>query len=300
MTPSAPGLVWTAGPAAPELHRPVLVVALRGWFDLGGSATGAVAHLLGRYPPHPLGHLDAEEFVDLSTHRPTIRYRDGVVASLTWPHTTLTALRTGGRHDLVVATGVEPDVRWRTFADALVTVARHLGAELVVTVGAAAAQVPHTRPQPVTASASTPELARRLGLGLPTYQGPTGVAGVLQDRLARAGVPGIAVRVGVPGYLGSEANPPGTQALLARLGDLLDVATGAADLDPEVAQWRAAVDEAVRREPGGPAFVAALERQVDALVTEPDADRLVEELERYLRSGDDPDGPSGQAQGPPD
>lgn len=301
---SAPsGLEWRLDPAALGLRRPVLLVALEGWFDLGRSATGALAHLRDRADAaEVLGRIDAEPYVDFSVHRPVASYRDGILVSLTWPHTVLTLVRTTGRHDLVLAVGVEPQRRWRTYADTVVATAGVLGAELVVTVGGAPAEVPHTRPRPVTASASSPELARRLGLALPTYQGVTGVAGVIQDRLAHARVPGISVRVGVPAYLGGEADLPGTRTLLERLGRLLDVPTGAEELVDAERQWRAEVDEAVAAQPAGPAFVAEMERRYDLAGVDPAAtDALVEELERYLRDrgGDDDTGQGDRGESGP-
>lgn len=277
-----PGLTWQVDPATVALRRPALLVALHGWFDLGNSATAAVTALSQPGGHQLLGLLDAEEYVDLGAHRPTIRYDDDGRIHVTWPHTHLAAVRTGRDHDLVTATGQEPDHRWRAYADSLLAVARALRCELVVTVGAAPGQVPHTRPLPVTVSASTPALARRLGLSLPSYQGPTGVAGVLQDRLAAAGLPGISVRVAVPSYLGSlDQNPQATQALVQRLADLLGLAVPPED--PAVGRWLEEVDLAVARNPEVRGYVANLERRFDAASALPDVDRLVDELERYLR-----------------
>jgi predicted ATP-grasp superfamily ATP-dependent carboligase len=284
VTSGARGLEWRLDPAAIGLRRPVLLIALEGWFDLGRAATTALTHLRERsVSTDELGRIDAEDYVDFSVHRPIASYKDGLLVTLVWPHTALTVVRTEGRHDLVLAIGVEPQLRWQSYADTVVEAARAIGAELVITVGGAPAEVPHTRPHPVTASAATAELARRLGLALPSYQGVTGVAGVLQDRLAKAGLPAISVRVGVPTYLGGESDPPGTRALLDRLGRLLGIETGAEDLLDTERRWREEVDEAVAAQPAGPAYVRELERRYDLTAVDPDAaDQLVQELERYL------------------
>lgn len=287
------GLVWDEPPGALGLVDPIVLCALEGWFDVGETATGALEWLRGRFDAVAVGHIDAERYVNFGRHRPRIRYdEDGIFRSLTWPHTAVQVARTRARRDLVLLAGPEPDVRWRGYTDDVIAVARTVGAGLVVTLGAALAPVPHTRPPKVTASASSADLAHRLGLALPSYQGVTGVIGVLQEALGRRGVAGISLRVPAPHYLGSSTNPPGTQALLQRLEQLLGVPTGWEDLSAAARAWRDRVDQAVAADEDAVGVVRQLEVAYDhASAPDWDAERMMSDLEQYLRaSGEEPDG----------
>ena len=290
------GLAWEPGADSSNLTRPVLVVALGGWFDAAGTATQAVDWLLQRRPAVPVARLDSECFVDLRSHRPMVRLDEVGDRVIEWPDVTANAIRTGGTHDLVIVRGNEPDYRWRTFVDGIVAIATMTRAELVVTLGATPAEAPHTRPQLLTTSASSPRIARQLGLALPTYQGITGVIGVLQERLGRIDLPGISVRVGIPPYLGKGPNPGGAQALLARLGELLDIDTHSRALDNDVKDWITGLQAVMEDDPQARATVEHFERRFEQLSeASVDPDRLVRDLERYLREGGD-----GGAAGGPD
>lgn len=308
VTPDATGLVWDQDPTALGLTRPVVVVALSGWFDVGSAATGALTWLCEGAVVHPVAYLDAEEFVDFRTHRPTIAYQDEGPPLVSWPHTRVVAMRTGGRHDLVLVNGIEPDYQWRRFTEAIVAVATGTAAELVVSLGSSVADVPHTRPLPMVTSAGSPELAARLGLSRPTYQGVTGVIGVLQERLGRGPIPGISVRASVPMYLSGQPVPLASQALLGKLGDLLGVAAASAKLDAQVRDWVRRANDAVAEDPSIQAHVSALEARYDArsrLVSSidqlaNDSERLVSELELFLREQAEGGGDGAGEGGPPE
>jgi proteasome assembly chaperone (PAC2) family protein len=229
-----------------------------------------------------------------------------------WPTTEIWSVPTESPRDLVVMTGIEPHLRWPSFADHVLEVARRSRCEMVVTVGAFIGMVPHTRPFSVTGSAVHPELARRLSLSRPTYQGPTGVVGVINARLEESSVPVISLRVEVPHYVPGPPNPKATQALLRRLEQTTGVETGYQDLDGDVSDWVTRVDRAVAADEESRDYVSRLERQVDS--TEellPTGDDLAAELEAFLRdqqsirdaveegSGDEGSADEGSAEGEP-
>ena len=174
---------------------------------------------------------------------------------------------------------------------------------MVVTVGAFIGMVPHTRPFSVTGSAVHPDLARRLNLSRPSYEGPTGVVGVINSRLERSNVPVISLRVEVPHYVPGPPNPKATQALLRRLQQTTGVTTGYEELDTDVTEWMTRVDQAVSSDDESREYVERLERQVDSdeeLL--PTGDDLAAELEAFLRDqstdDEDPgDAPDDQAGG---
>ena len=191
----------------------------------------------------------------------------------------------------VVVAAIEPHHRWRTFSDHVVEIARRSGCEIVATIGAMAAPVPHTRPFPVTGSAIDPRLASGLGLGAPSYQGPTGVVGALHDRLDRAGLPTIALRVSVPHYVLSTPSPRATRSLLRRIEQITRVPLHYAELDGEVEDWQRRVDGAISTDEDHARYVEQLERRVDS--TEallPSGEDLADELEAFLRDHTDDGG----------
>ena len=226
-------LRWTADDQlAAGLDRPILVVAFRGLFDAAGSATSAVEWLAERLDSVQVGDVDPETFFDFTQERPVVESDDHDVRWIRWATNRVLAVRTTeGQRDLVLVSGVEPHLRWRTFTEALLEAATRSGSRMVVTLGSMSGMSPHTRPPAVTGSSTNRDLADRLGLDRPSYQGPTGVVGVLHDTLDRAGVPVISLRVSVPYYLPDSPNPKATRALLRRFEQVSGIDTAHADLD---------------------------------------------------------------------
>ncbi|MCE9622715.1 MAG: PAC2 family protein [Actinomycetia bacterium] len=205
-----------------KLNRPIMVLALRGWFDIAEVATDAVETLAADRITPVVAAIDPDPFFDFTQERPHVAFDDDEERQIHWPENEFRVARFPGcAHDLVLLAGVEPHLRYATFADAIIEVATALGCEVVVTVGAAPEAVPHSRPPQVTGSSTTVGLARALGLGRPKYQGVTGLVGVLQERLDRAGIPGRLIargRAALPrqrqasAIVGGTVGPPGTRA----------------------------------------------------------------------------------------
>lgn len=281
MAPSTTELTWYE---QPELRRPLLLVAFEGLFDAAEAATGALRWIRQRTEAAEVAMIDPETFFNFQEARPMVRIDTDGKRVIDWPSTDVYSVLTDSGRDLVVMTGVEPHLRWPSFANHVLEVARRSRCEMVVTVGAYIGMVPHTRPFSVTASAVHPELARRLNLSRPSYQGPTGVVGVINERLDRSNVPVISLRVEVPHYVPGPPNPKATQALLRRLEQTTGVDTGYEELDSEVSEWVTRVDQAVSADEESREYVQRLERQVDSneeLL--PSGDDLAAELEAFLR-----------------
>jgi len=286
-------LRWTTDDQlAAGLDRPILVVAFRGLFDAAGSATSAVEWLAERLDSVQVGDVDPETFFDFTQERPVVESDDHDVRWIRWATNRVLAVRTTeGQRDLVLVSGVEPHLRWRTFTEALLEAATRSGSRMVVTLGSMSGMSPHTRPPAVTGSSTNRDLADRLGLDRPSYQGPTGVVGVLHDTLDRAGVPVISLRVSVPYYLPDSPNPKATRALLRRFEQVSGIDTAHADLDGPAAEWQSRVDQAVAGDDEVSAHVRRLESQVDQSEDlMPRGDDLAAELEAFLREQDGPPG----------
>jgi PAC2 family len=276
------------------LNRPIMLIALTGWFDASGAATGALEWLLRDRVAPVVASIDPDPFYDFTQERPEIWLDDEEVASIRWPTNDFRVARfPGGGHDLVVLSGVEPHVRWNTYCECMTAMAALMACDVVVTIGANADTVPHTRTPFVVGSSTNDELVRRLGLSRPQYQGITGVAGVLQERLEKLDIPAISLRVGVPHYLGNAQHPKSSAALLRHLEHVLAVPTGHAELSGEIDRWQSLHDEAVAEDPQATAYVQMLERQYDQQAESmlPSGEDLAAELEAFLReqSGEDPD-----------
>ena len=280
-------LRWTTAP--PDLRAPLLVTAFEGLFDVGGAATGAVQALRSG-PTIELGAIDADPFFDFTERRPNVRIADDGRRVIDWPENRIDALPLPAEsRDLVVLEGVEPHLMWRTFSRAVATVAERVGAAMVITLGAMIAEVPHTRPPTITGSTTDPELARAMRLDLPSYQGPTGVIGVLHQHLEEVGIPAVSLRASVPHYVSGSPNPKASRALLERFERVTGVRTRWADLDDEASEWEARVDAAMEEDEDVVHYVRRLEERFDqrAQAEIPDADDLAAEFERFLRQQDD-------------
>jgi hypothetical protein len=265
-----------------RLTSPVLLVGLTGWFDAAGVATTALDHLTSAGVT--VGEIDPDPFYDFTQERPTVEIEAGDVRAISWPETTFSAVRTGAAHDLVVLSGVEPHLAWLTFSGCALRVVERANCEAVVTVGATADAVPHTRMPTVVGSTASPALARRLGLSAPTYQGITGVIGVLHAELERAGVPTISLRVGVPHYLSHAEHPLAVSALIRHLAHVLGLPLSV-DIHDQIERWSALHDEAVAEDDQLRAYVRMLEASYDRRTEETltAADDVAARFEDFLR-----------------
>jgi proteasome assembly chaperone (PAC2) family protein len=285
-------VLTTAYEELPPLRSPVMVIALRGWFDVSDAATDALRELCDNRHGVVVASIDPDPFFDFTQERPQVWLDDAELRHVTWPTNSFVARRMPDQsRDLVVLRGVEPHLRYATFADSIITVAQGLGCRVVVTVGAAVDAVPHTRPPLVVGSTTNNALATALGLTKPRYEGVTGLVGVLQERLDHCDLPAISLRVSIPHYLANAKHPRSSLALLQHLGHVLGLPLAPTGFDDEVDRWRTLHDEAVLDDAQARAYVGMLEREYDrrAEAQLPTADDLAAEFERFLRDqGSDP------------
>ena len=264
--------------------------AFKGWNDAGESATSAAAFMGASLDASRFATIDPEDFVDFQATRPQVKLVEGKTRRVEWPEWEVYEARVPrAPRDLVILTGPEPSYRWRGFCAQVVELAEALGVQMVVTLGALLADVPHSRPVGVTAYASDPMLVERLSLQAPTYEGPTGITGVLQTACAEAGMPAASLWAAVPHYVAVAPNPKGALAILRRLESLVGVTVDASDLEAAAVDYERQVSRAVELDPEVQAFVERLERAADAeegptdLSQLPSGDVLAREFQRFLR-----------------
>ncbi len=273
--------------ARPELTRPVLVAAFRGWNDGGQGASLAGGYLAKLWGAARFAEIDPETFYDFQATRPQVSLVEGLTRRIEWPDNAFFHARLPGQsRDVVLFLGTEPSLRWRTFCQLVVDLAKELDVELVVTLGSLLADVPHTRPSPVTGSGSDPELVERLGLEASRYEGPTGIVGVLHDAFRRADMPSASLWAAVPHYVSLAPSPRAALALCQRLGDLLDGPIDTTELEEGAERYSEQVSEAVATDAETASYVEELEQRSDAIEEEgrlPSGDTLAAELTRFLR-----------------
>ena len=271
----------------PTLERPVLNSAFRGWNDGGQGASLAAGYLAKLWGADRFADVDPEGFFDFQATRPHVSLVDGLTRRVDWPATVFYNARPAGLdQDAVILLGIEPNLRWRTFSELLVGFAKELGVELVITLGALLADVPHTRPCPVTGSASDEQLVERLGLSASRYEGPTGIVGVLHDQCRRLELPSVSLWAAVPHYVSLTPSPRAALALCDRLGELLGTDIDTAELQEAADTYADQVSEAVASDPDTAAYVEELEQRADSLEEEanlPSGEALAAELTRFLR-----------------
>ncbi|MFN8076473.1 MAG: PAC2 family protein [Kineosporiaceae bacterium] len=276
-------------PATPSLRTPVMVAAFEGWNDAGEAASGAIDHLEKVWGAQPLVELDPEEYHDFQVTRPMVSLDEDDRRRIVWPATRLSWARpAGSERDVVLVRGIEPSMRWRTFTTELLGHARRYGCTTLVTLGALLADVPHTRPIPVTTTSEDAELVKRLALEESRYEGPVGIVGVLQEAAARSGLPGMSLWAAVPHYVGQSPSPKATLALLRRVEELLDVTVPLGDLPEDSRAWERGVDELAEEDSEIGEYVRQLEEAKDtADLPEATGEAIAREFERYLRRRDD-------------
>jgi predicted ATP-grasp superfamily ATP-dependent carboligase len=277
-----------------NLRDPVVIAAFEGWNDAAEAATGAVDHLIDVWDAELVTAIDPEDYYDFQVNRPVVGFDDDGVRRLTWPTTRVFVARPpDSERDVLVIRGIEPNMRWRGFCSELLSRVDESGAGLVVVLGALLADSPHTRPIPVTASTSDPELTAEWSLEPSKYEGPTGITGVFADLCGTLGVPAVSIWSAIPHYIAGSPCPKASLALLGKVEALLDLPIPEGDL-PELARaWQRGADELSEEDPEVAEYVKTLEEQRDTTdLPEASGDAIAAEFERYLRrrNTDRPDG----------
>lgn len=300
--------------AQPTLRRPIVLAAFTGWNDAGDAASRAIRHLVEAWRATPLAELDPEIFTDFGTVRPHVRLAGGRTREIVWPTVGLWSVSAPGT-DVVLMLGPEPSLRWRLFCEQVLGIAERLDASMFVTLGALLADVPHRRPVQVIGTATDQALIERFDLQRSRYEGPTGIVGVVQDAVQRAGLSAVSLWAAVPAYASQEPSPKATMALVERACDLIGTPAPVAALGEEVADYEYRIDARIEDEDDLRAYVSRLEDLVDAGIdlddddlddddlddeldddisasasqaslfdgAQDDGDTLMEELERFLR-----------------
>ena len=271
------------------LNNAIMVLALRGSFDVAIGATGAIRHLNQIYDTKPYARIEPDPFFDFTGERPIVRILDEGVRKLVWPETMCKAVRLkGAESDLILVSGVEPHLKWKAFTELIFEIADKAQVKKIVTLGSFAGLEPHTRSSGVSGSTSHSELTKELGLSEPTYQGPTGIVGVLNTWAQSRGTPVISLRVAVPDYATSAPSPEATRSLLTRLEILTGIKTEYVSLEIPAKKWREELDRALSDNPELADYVSHLEERIDESSSAlPSGDDLGAQIEAYLRRDSD-------------
>ena len=282
----------------PALRNPVMLIAFSGWNDAAEAATGAASHILGAWTdaehaindqvgvvPELIADIDPEEFYDFQVNRPIVDMDESQIRSLTWPGTQIFGLATPNfDFDFIIVRGVEPSMKWKTFTHDLLDLADDLEVQTIITLGSMLADAPHSRPITVTGSGAHPDLAKRLGVEVSRYEGPTGILGVIADACLRRGLDAISLWAAIPHYASNSPSPKATLALINALEDFLDISLPQGDLHADSLEWESEVDELAREDSDVAEYVKALEESKDsALLSDVSGEDLARELERFLR-----------------
>jgi proteasome assembly chaperone (PAC2) family protein len=273
----------------PQLRAPVLVCAFRGWNDAAGAASAALGAVASSFDAEPVAAVDPEDYFDFQATRPTIVLSEGQARKIEWPQNDLIAIRIpGAERDLVLFDGTEPNLRWRTFSETVATAADALGVEMVITLGALVAEVSHTLPVPITGLASDEQLVEELDLQRSSYEGPTGIVGVVHDCCHQMGITSASLWAAVPHYVAAVPNPKAALALLRRLEGLTGIAVDATELEEETASYEEQIGRAVAANPEIAELVERIEAEQAEQLGEgsedlPSADAIAREFQQFLQ-----------------
>ncbi|MBI29964.1 MAG: carboxylate--amine ligase [Actinobacteria bacterium] len=279
---------WTNKELLEELNNPVIITAFEGWNDAGEAATTALKYFQDRFSAIKIGAIESEEFFDFTISRPVIEIPDKQ-RKIIWPTTEiLIAKMFDSKHDLVIIVGHEPQLRWRTFTEQVIEVASLIESHMVVTLGSLLTDIPHSRPVKVFGSSDDSELAKRLNLPPSTYEGPTGIVGVINSVLREKGIPSMSLWAGVPSYVSGAHSPKAALALVERLAYVLELGITCTDLEIASAAYERQINELVSEDMDTAEYVNQLEEDFDhnSEVNEEDSnpELLVSEVEDFLRN----------------
>jgi len=279
---------WNNKELLEDLDNPVVIAAFEGWNDAGEAATTAVRYFLDRFNAVKIGTIDSEEFFDFTISRPVIEIPDEQ-REIIWPATEIyVAKMSDSKHDLVIIVGHEPQLRWRTFTEQIIEVASISNSHMVVTVGSLLTDIPHSRPVKVFGSSDDSDLAQRLNLPPSTYEGPTGIVGVINSVLREEGMPSMSLWAGIPSYVSGANSPKAALALVERLAEVLQIGIACTDLEIASAAYERQINELVAEDMDTAEYVNQLEEDFDnkSEVEEQDGnpELLVSEVEDFLRN----------------
>ncbi|HEY7453372.1 MAG TPA: PAC2 family protein [Thermoleophilaceae bacterium] len=283
----------------PQLRAPVMVCAFKGWNDAGEAASAAVSYIKGSFEAREVAGIDPEEYYDFTAVRPTVKLTEGDVRRIEWPENSFSVAPVSGADmDLVLLQGVEPSLRWRRFTGEVIETARELGVQMIITLGALLADVPHSRPVAINGITSDEGLVERLGFDPPSYEGPTGIVGVLQRACAEEGLPAVSLWASVPHYVAASPNPKVALALVRAFEGTAGIAVDGGELEEAADDYERQVTAAVASDPEVKAFVERLETAMDEVQAEnppdegqlPSADTIASDFQRFLRQRG-PEGP---------
>ena len=277
----------------PELRKPTLIAAFRGWNDAGEAATHAVRHMIDGWSAEPFASIDPEEFFDFTVARPMIRITEEGQRDLQWPGNRFYYHKSAnGDGDAVLMVGSEPHLKWRTFCDSVRELFQRVDGGRLITLGALVAATTHTRPPPVTGFSTEEELRGRLEgmtISRARYEGPTGIVGTLHDAWRRAQLPAASLWAGLPPYLGDAPNPRGALALLEALDRVFAFVPDVTPLREASERLNEQIDAALANNVEMRTYLAEIEKRIDSGIEEasapdlPPAGDLISELETYLR-----------------
>lgn len=273
----------------PELVDPVVIAAFEGWNDAADAASSVVDHLMQVWDARVVASIDPDEFYDFQVNRPMVGTDERGMRRLTWPGTQIAVASPPELdRDVILIRGIEPNMKWRLFCAELLAAVDDLGGRMVITLGALLADTPHTRPIPVTGTATEPELIDRLKVEQSSYEGPTGIVGVFQDACTRLDIPAVSYWAAVPHYVAQPPCPKATLALLGQLEDLLEAGIPLGDLPEDARAWERGVDELAEEDEDVADYVRSLEETRDtAELPEASGEAIAREFERYLKRRDD-------------
>lgn len=269
-----------------------MIMAFSGWNDAAEAASGAVEHLLSGWRdknddvlPELIAEVESEDFYDFQVNRPVVSIDDSEIRSITWPSTQVFGMAIPSmKRDLVIVTGVEPSMKWKSFTSDLLDLADDLEVSLIVSLGSLLADTPHTRPISVTGTGAHPSIANRLGVSVSKYEGPTGILGIIQDGCMRRGIDAISLWAAVPHYASNAPSPKATLALINTLEEFLNIKIPLSDLPDRADAWEREVNDLAADDSEIADYVKALEESKDAAeLPEVSGDTIAREFERYLR-----------------
>jgi predicted ATP-grasp superfamily ATP-dependent carboligase len=268
-----------------------MLLAFGGWSDAGEASTGVITHLLSSFESagistgELIAELNSEDYYDYQVNRPLILINDSMVRSLTWPGLQVFALpHPQGDRDFILVRGVEPSMRWRTFADELLDFADDCEVSTVISIGSMLADTPHSRAIPVSGTGAHPDIAAKLGVEISRYEGPTGILAVIADGCVRREIDALALWAAIPHYANGAPSPKATLALINGIEDFLSISLPLASLPREATEWEEAVNQMVSEDSDIEEYIKSLEESKDQSdISGENGEELAREVERFLR-----------------
>ena len=247
----------------PRMHGLTFIIALSSPQDAGSTAGQLGQVLLSELKNIEIVEFDSDQLHNYRARRLYIRYEKDHFEKPQYPQLKLYAVEDSLDKPFLLLTGAEPDLQWRRFEKAVLTITQRVKPSLVVLVSAFPMPVPHTRPFPITAHGSRKDLIRGISPWKPSADVHATVTNLLEVLFTENGIDTVGFGVNIPQYISEADLPQGTLTALEHVGMAAHLSLPTEDLREAARHVHSQINDQVKQNPEIGRMITTMEENYD-------------------------------------